>query len=81
MWRHYDAPIMAASSTKPEYFKYQSLHAAVKASGLTQQEIADRVGVDRTYITHLLRDGKRQPSLGIALKLSRVLDMDPAALA
>lgn len=71
---------MSSSSTKAQQFRYQTLQAAVTASGLTHDEIAKRVGVDRTYVTHLLRDGKRQPSLAIALRLSRVLDMDPAAL-
>jgi transcriptional regulator with XRE-family HTH domain len=71
---------MVRSSTKDVEIQYQSLRAAVDASKLTQREIARRVGITESYLSHLLKDGRRQPSLSIAMRLSRVLGVDPAAL-
>lgn len=38
------------------------------ASGLTDQTLADKVGVSRVFITRI-RNGTRQPSLDVAAKL------------
>lgn len=71
---------MAASSANLEKIKYQSLQAAVDASPLTQRAIAKAVGISESYFCHLLKDGKRRPSLAVALRLARVLDVDLAGL-
>lgn len=42
------------------------------ACGLTQQEVANRVGVHRTYLNQV-EAGSRNVSLGILAKLARVL--------
>ena len=41
--------------------------------GLTQQEVANRVGVHRTYLNQV-EAGSRNVSLGILAKLARVLE-------
>ncbi|OGH47944.1 MAG: hypothetical protein A3A51_00030 [Candidatus Levybacteria bacterium RIFCSPLOWO2_01_FULL_39_10] len=43
-------------------------------SGLTQEELAFKAGVDRTYIS-LLERGLRNPTLKRLWKISRVLKM------
>lgn len=44
--------------------------------GLSQEELAHRVGLDRTYIS-LLERGLRQPTLGTLVKLSQALEIQP----
>lgn len=44
--------------------------------GLSQEELAHRVGLDRTYIS-LLERGLRQPTLGTIVKISSALEMPP----
>jgi putative transcriptional regulator len=48
--------------------------ARVSKGDLTQQELADRVGCSRQTI-HSIESGKFVPSVELALKLSRVLEM------
>lgn len=40
----------------------------MRAKGLTDETVADAVGVSRPYLTRL-RQGKRSPSLALALKI------------
>lgn len=40
----------------------------MRAKGLTDESVADAVGVSRPYLTRL-RQGKRSPSLALALKI------------
>lgn len=42
---------------------------ARKGANLTQQQLADRIGVDRSYIAHIER-GKKTPSLPIATRIA-----------
>ena len=44
--------------------------------GFSQEELAHRVGLDRTYIS-LLERGLRQPTLGTLVKLSDALEIQP----
>jgi transcriptional regulator with XRE-family HTH domain len=44
--------------------------------GFSQEELAHRVGLDRTYIS-LLERGLRQPTLGTIVKLSKALEIRP----
>lgn len=50
----------------------QNLVAARRASGLTQEELADRCGLYRTEISLLERAG-REPRLGTLVKLASAL--------
>lgn len=55
------------------------LRRARLAAGLSQEELAERAELDRTYPS-LLERGLRQPSLHVFLKLSRALDSPPQRL-
>ena len=46
-----------------------------KEKKLTQQEIADKIGVSRQYYTDLENE-KRSPSVGLAQKIGDVLGID-----
>jgi transcriptional regulator with XRE-family HTH domain len=47
--------------------------------GLTQEALAARVGIDRTYVSGIER-GRRNPSLGLILSLARSLSLSPNLL-
>ncbi len=52
------------------------LRAQRNQKGFSQEELAHRVGLDRTYIS-LLERGLRLPTLGTLVKLSGALDIPP----
>ena len=47
--------------------------------GLTQEKLAERTGISRTYIGYLEADGKNV-TLKVLAKLARALDVDPHEL-
>lgn len=47
-----------------------------KASGLTQKSLAERVGVDPTYLSHV-EAGRREPSVTLLRALARELTVPP----
>lgn len=49
------------------------------ALGVSQEEFADRVGLDRTYVSGIER-GLRNPTLLVLLRLARALGVPPARL-
>jgi DNA-binding XRE family transcriptional regulator len=55
------------------------LRQARAESGMTQEELAHRANVDRTFIG-LLETAKRQPSLSVIFALARALGMAPELL-
>ncbi|MFL6600173.1 MAG: helix-turn-helix domain-containing protein [Steroidobacteraceae bacterium] len=55
------------------------LRAMRNDAGLSQEELAFRADVDRTYPS-LLERGLRTPTLTVLLKLAEVLQVTPAAL-
>jgi transcriptional regulator with XRE-family HTH domain len=55
------------------------LRAAREAAGLSQQTLALRAEIDRTYPS-LLERGLRSPSLGTLMNLAPVLGVPPEAL-
>jgi transcriptional regulator with XRE-family HTH domain len=52
------------------------LRSARKTAHLTQEELAFRAGLDRTYIS-LLERGLKSPTLTTFFQLCRVLDQQP----
>lgn len=50
----------------------KKLIAARKEANLTQQQMADLAGIDRSYYAHIERAARR-PSLTVALKIAQVL--------
>ena len=55
------------------------LRAVRQEAGVTQEDLAFRADVDRTYPS-LLERGQRQPTLAIVLRVARALAMEPAEL-
>jgi transcriptional regulator with XRE-family HTH domain len=55
------------------------LRAARKDKGLSQEELAARAGIDRTYISSCER-GKRNVTLDIIYRLSNALDISSKEL-
>ena len=51
-----------------------SLKPIREARGITQQELAERIGVRRETILHL-ENNRYNPSLEMALKIARVFDL------
>lgn len=49
------------------------------AAGLTQHDVADRMGVDRAYISGL-EQGKRNPTVITLWHIANALDAKPAQL-
>jgi transcriptional regulator with XRE-family HTH domain len=55
----------------------EQLRSARKAAHLTQEELAFRANLDRTYIS-LLERGIKSPTLTTFFQLCRILDQKPA---
>ncbi|KJU98114.1 helix-turn-helix transcriptional regulator [Streptococcus gordonii] len=51
-----------------------SLKSTRESRGMTQQELAERIGVRRETILHL-ENNRYNPSLEMALKIARVFDL------
>jgi putative transcriptional regulator len=49
-----------------------TLRQARKNAGMTQEELAELVGIDRAFYSNIER-GKHTPSLSVAYKIARVL--------
>ena len=47
--------------------------------GLSQEELAHRTGIDRTYVSHLERL-RYNPTLDMVERLAKALDVEPLAL-
>ena len=57
----------------------KNISEAITQSGLTQNEIAQKIGVKRPQISCYIH-GKKTPSLDTFANLCAVLDVDPAEL-
>lgn len=51
------------------------LYDARKKAGLTQEQIAERVGIDRTYF-NAIENGRRRPALDIAIRIAQLLGVE-----
>jgi transcriptional regulator with XRE-family HTH domain len=47
--------------------------------GLSQEELADRAGIHRTYVSQLER-GIKSPTLAVLIKIARALGIKPSRL-
>ena len=50
-----------------------------RSRGLSQEELADRAGVHRTYISQLER-GLKSPTLAVLMKLGAALNVKPSQI-
>lgn len=50
-----------------------------EALGLSQEELADRAGIHRTYVSQLER-GLKSPTLSVLIKVAKALDTKPSLL-
>jgi transcriptional regulator with XRE-family HTH domain len=57
----------------------QNLRAYRKAQGLTQEELADELGHDKSYIGGMER-GERNPSLKVVERLAAAIEVEPLKL-
>ena len=55
----------------------QELKRARIEAGLTQQELADKAGVHRMYVS-LLERGERSPTLDVLFRLCKALEIRPS---
>ena len=58
---------------------YNNLKSVIKVSGKTQRDIANEIGLNDTYLSHIIR-GKYDPSITIVLLLMQALDYPLAKL-
>jgi ribosome-binding protein aMBF1 (putative translation factor) len=59
----------------PDYGPGQALRGARQMAGLTQQELADRIGAAKSHISEMER-GKRSIGKNMAKRLARALEAD-----
>jgi transcriptional regulator with XRE-family HTH domain len=57
----------------------RNLRVLRKLKGFTQEELADRAGINRNYVGQIEREEK-SPTIDTIEKLSRELDIDPGTL-
>lgn len=57
----------------------REIRLAREAAGLTQEELADRAGVHRTYVSLLERD-KKSPTIAMLFRLCAALGLRPSTL-
>jgi transcriptional regulator with XRE-family HTH domain len=58
----------------------QQIKKLREASGLTQVELADKVGVAQAYVSALENGARKNPSLDLLRKLAKALKTDVAEL-
>ena len=46
---------------------------------MSQEDLADRAGIHRTYVSQLER-GIKSPTLGVLIKIAKALDTKPSLL-
>lgn len=66
-------------SPKPSQVFSENLKRIRLLSGISQEQLAERAGLDRTYVSSVER-GKRNISLNNIFKLAEALNVTPADL-
>jgi transcriptional regulator with XRE-family HTH domain len=59
--------------------EFESLPAALRAKGWTQNELARRLGISKAHVSNMM-SGRVTPGKKLALKISRLLDVSLHAL-
>jgi transcriptional regulator with XRE-family HTH domain len=68
------------SSVSPDHIRFGKRIKELRlAKGLTQEMLAAKIGVDRSYMGFLER-GERNPSLEVILKIAKALGAKPDEL-
>lgn len=57
----------------------RNVREARKAIGLSQEALADKAGIDRTYVSGVER-GVRNPTVTIVARLAEALEVEPCDL-
>ena len=65
--------------TKNEVVLKNNLREAIKLSHKTQAQIADELGINRTYLNHVIR-GRCEPSVTLALLLANAVNCLPGEI-
>ena len=55
------------------------LRTAREAAGMTQEELAHRAQVDRTYIS-MLENDRKSPTIDMLFRLCHAMDASPSAI-
>lgn len=66
------SPGMRKPHRRPVNLTESSLSRLIYSRGYTHRRLAERVGVDRTYISHMVR-GQRAPSMKRAVVIAKAL--------
>jgi transcriptional regulator with XRE-family HTH domain len=73
------APTEVGQGEDPRAALGRSVHHHRIALGISQEDLADRVGLDRTYVSGIER-GIRNPTFLVLLRLARVLEVPVSRL-
>ena len=57
----------------------QVLRRIRKERSMTQEDVAFKCGVDRSYLSYIER-GLHQPSVAVLFKIARALDISPSTI-
>ena len=68
------APVEIGRGEDPRIILGRAVHRHRIALGISQEDFADQVGLDRTYVSGIER-GIRNPTLLVLLRLSQVLQI------
>ena len=72
-------PHLVGDGEDPRVLLGQRVHRQRIAIGLSQEDLAGRVALDRTYVSGIER-GLRNPTLLVLLRLARALGVPPSRL-
>ncbi len=73
------APTEVGQGEDPRAVLGRTVHRHRIALGISQEDLADQVGLDRTYVSGIER-GIRNPTFLVLLRLARVLGIPAARL-
>lgn len=69
-----DTRLIVCDIPQVTIFRADEFRAARAKAGLTQQQVADKAGVQRETVTHA-ENGDHQPTMATLLKLAKAVDV------